>query len=110
MNEIVNNFLLIRYTLCLCDMPKMHLKQLGFTYGACCPYTENKEKNQKFMEIGNTNNIYKNNLDKACFHNDMAYGKYKNLSKRTQSDKVLKDKAFKIASNLEYDAYQRGLA
>ena len=62
------------------------------------------------MEIGNTNNNYKNNLDKACFHSDTAYGKYENLSKRTQSDKVLKDKVFKIASNLEYDGYQRGLA
>ena len=40
----------------------------------------------------------------------MAYGKTKDLVKRTQSDKVLKDKAFKIASNSKYDGYQRGLA
>ena len=40
----------------------------------------------------------------------MAYGKTKDLVKRTQSDKVLKDKAFKIASNPKYDGYQRGLA
>ena len=40
----------------------------------------------------------------------MAYGKTKNLVKRTQSDKVLKDKAFKIASDPKYDGYQRGLA
>ena len=60
--------------------------------------------------IGNTNFIYKKELDKACFQHDMAYGKSKNLVKRTQSDKVLKDKAFKIASNPKYDSYQRGLA
>ena len=40
----------------------------------------------------------------------MAYGKSKDLAKRTQSDKVLRDKAFKIASDPKYDGYQRGLA
>ena len=40
----------------------------------------------------------------------MAYGKSEDLPKRTQSDKVLKDKALKIASNPKYDGYQRGLA
>ena len=54
--------------------------------------------------------IYKNELDKACFQHDMAYGKSKDLVKRTQSDKVLRDKAFKIASDPKYDGYQRGLA
>ena len=44
--------------------------------------------------------IYRNDLDKACFQHDMAYGNYKNLVKRTESDKVLNDKTFKIASNL----------
>ena len=62
------------------------------------------------MKTGNTNFIYKNELDKACFQHDMAYGKSKDLVKRTQSDKVLKDKAFKIASDPKYDGYQRGLA
>ena len=62
------------------------------------------------MQTGNTDFIYKNKLDKACFQHDMVYGKSKNLVKRTQSDKVLKDKAFKIAINLKYDGYQRGLA
>ena len=51
------------------------------------------------MQTGDTNYIYKNELDKACFQNDIAYGKYKDLEKRTQSDKLLKDKAFAIASN-----------
>ena len=62
------------------------------------------------MQTENTDFIYKNELDKACFQHDMAYGKSKDLIKRTQSDKVLKDKAFKIANNPNYDGYQRGLA
>ena len=62
------------------------------------------------MQTGNTDFIYENELDKACFQHDMAYGKSKDLIKRTQSDKALKDKAFKIASNPKYDGYQRGLA
>ena len=45
----------------------------------------------------------RNELDKACFQRDMAYGKSKDLAKRTQSDKVLKDKAFKLASDPKYD-------
>ena len=62
------------------------------------------------MKTGNTDFIYKNELDKGCFQHDMAYGKSKDLIKRTQSDKVLKNKAFKIANNPNYDGYQRGLA
>ena len=60
------------------------------------PFTKNKEKIQKFMETGNAVYIHKNDFDKACFQHDMTYGKYKDLTKRTQSDKVLRDKAFKI--------------
>ena len=85
----------------------MHLKQLGFTYSACGPFTKNKERIEKFMRAGNTDFIYRN---KACFQHDMAYGKTKDLVKRTQSNKVLKDKAFKIVSNPNNDGYQRGLA
>ena len=62
------------------------------------------------MQTGNTNFIHRNELDKACFQHDMAYGISKDLVRRTQSDKVLKDKAFKIADNPNYDVYQRGLA
>ena len=62
------------------------------------------------MQTGNTDFIYRNELDKACFQHDMDYGKTKDLVKRTQSDKVLKDKAFKTASDPKYDDYQRGLA
>ena len=62
------------------------------------------------METGNTDFFYKNEFDKACFQHDMAYGKSKDIVKRTQSDKVLRDKAFKIASDPKYDGYLRGLA
>ena len=62
------------------------------------------------MQTGNTDYIYKNDLDKACFQHDMAYGKYKDLNKTTQSDKVLRDKAFEVGSNPKYDGYQRRLA
>ena len=88
----------------------MQLKQPGFTYSACGPFTKNKERIEKFMKTGNTDFIYKNKLDKASFQNDMVYGKSKDLMKRTQSEKVLRDKALKIASDPKYDAYQGGLA
>ena len=55
------------------------------------------------MQTGNTDFIYKNNPDKASFQHDMAYGKSKNLAKRTKSDKVLRDKAFDIANDRKYD-------
>ena len=62
------------------------------------------------IETGNTNFIYKNELDKACFQHDIAYGKSKELVKITQSDKILKDKGFENASDPKYDGYQRELA
>ena len=62
------------------------------------------------MQTGNIDFNYRNELDKAYFQHDMAHGKLKDLAKRTQSDKVLRDKAFKIASDSKYDGYQRGLA
>ena len=61
------------------------------------------------METGDTSYIYKNELDKASFQYDMAYGDFKDLKRRTFSDKVLRDKAFNIAKNPKYDGYQRGL-
>ena len=88
----------------------MHLKQIGFTYSACGPFIRNKERIEKFMLTGNTDFIYRNELDKACFQHDMTYGKSKDLTKKTQSDKVLRDKALKIASDPKYDGYQRGPA
>ena len=90
-------------------MPKMHLKQPRFTYSACGLFTKNKEIIQKFKETGDTCCIYKSELDKACFQHDMAYGDFKDLARRTGSDKVLRDKAFNIAKNPKHDGYQRGL-
>ena len=106
MNEIVNKFLLAGDKF----IPEEHLKQPGFTYSACGPLTKNKEKIQKFKETGDTNYIYKNELDKACSQHDMAYGDFKDLERRAASDKVLRDKAFNIAKNPKYDGYQRRLA
>ena len=95
----------------------MHLRQpargalhAGFSYSACGPFTKNEERIQKFKETGYTSYIYKNELDKACFQHDMAYGDFKDLAKRTAVDKVLRDKAFKIASDQKDDGHQRGLA
>ena len=76
-------------------MPEMHLRKPGFTYSACGLFTKNKKRVKKFMQTGNTDFVYENELDKACFQHDMAYGKEKDLVRRTQSDKVLKDKAYK---------------
>ena len=106
MNEIIDKFLLAGNKF----MPEMHLRQPRFIYSACGPFTKNKERIEKFMKTGNTDFIYKNELDEACFQHDMAYGHFKDLERRTQSDKVLRDKAFKIASNPRYDGYQRRLA
>ena len=71
MNEIVNKFLLVGDTF----MPEMHLKQLALTYSACGPFTKNKERIEKFIKTGNTDFIYRNELDKVCFQHDVAYGK-----------------------------------
>ena len=66
----------------------MHLKQPGFTFGR---FTKNKERTDKIIFTGNTDFIYENNLDEACFQHDMAYRKSKDLAKRTQSDKFWRE-------------------
>ena len=106
MNDIINKFLLVGDKF----MPEMHLRQHGFTYSACGPFTKSKERIQKFKQTGDSRYIYKNELDKACFQHDMAYGDFKDLKKRIGADKVLRDKAFNIAKNPKCDGYQRGLA
>ena len=106
MNDIINKFLLAGDTF----MPEMHLKQSQFTYSASGPFTKNKERIQKFKETGDSRYIYKNELDKACFQQDMAYGHFKDLAKRAAADKVLRDKAFNIVKDPKYDGYQRPLA
>ena len=91
-------------------MPEMQLKQWGFTYGACGSFTKNKERIQKFKERGDTEYIYKNELDKACFEHDMAYGDFKDLARRIATDKFLRHKAFNIAKSPKYDGYQKAIA
>ena len=91
-------------------MPEMHLTQPGFTYSACGPFTKNKERIQKFKEKGFSQYIYQNELDKVCFQHDVAYGDFKAFTRRTASDKILRDKPFNIAKNPKYYRYQRGLA
>ena len=93
MNKIVNKFLFAGNKF----MPEMHLKQPEFTYSACGPFTKNIERIQKFKETGDKSYIYKN-------------GDFKDLKRRANSDKVLRDKAFNIAKIPKYDGYQRGLA
>ena len=72
-------------------MPQLHLKQPGFTYSTCGRFTRNTERIEKFMQTGNTDFVYGNELEKACFQHDIAYVKSKDLTKRSQSDKVLRD-------------------
>ena len=106
MNKVVNKFLLSGDKF----MPEIHLKQPGFTYGACGQFIKNKEGIQKFKETGDTSYIYKNELNKACFQHNMAYGDFKDIAQRTTSDKVLRDKTFNIAKNPNNDGYKRSLA
>ena len=73
-------------------MPEIHLRQPKFTYSACEPFTKHEQRIQKFRETGDTNYIYKNELDKVCFVHDAAYLDSKDLTKRTVGDKILKIK------------------
>ena len=78
-------------------MPEMHLIQPGFTYSACWPFTKSEETILKFKER-------RDQLDKACFQHDMAYGDFKDLTRRIASE-ILRDKEFSIAKNSKYDGY-----
>ena len=106
MNNIINKCLLAGDKF----MPEMHLRQPQSTYSACGPFTKHKQRIQTFRETGDTNHIYKNELDKACFAHDAAYSDSKDLTKRTIADKIQKNRAFNIAKDPKYDGYQRGLA
>ena len=106
MNNIINKFLLVGDKF----MPGMHLRQPRFVYSACSPFTRHKERIKEFKRTGDTRYIYRNELDKACFQHDSAYADHKDLMNITKADKVLRDKAYKIASNPKYDDYQSGLA
>ena len=92
-------------------IPEIHLRQPGFTYSACGPITKKEKKRiQKFKETRDSLYIYLNELDKTCFQHDKAYVDFKDLTRRTASDKILCDNTFNIAKNLKYDGYQHGLA
>ena len=106
MNNVINKFLLAGDKF----MPEMHLRQPRFVYSACGPFTKHKERIKEFKRTGDTRYIYGNELDKACFQHDSAYADHKDLINRTEAYKVLRDKAYDIASNPKYDGYQRGLA
>ena len=67
MNEIINKFLLAGDKF----MPEIHLRQSGFTYMACGPFTKNKERIKKIKETGDSRYIYQNELDKAGFQQDI---------------------------------------
>ena len=105
MNEIVNNFLLGGDKF----MTESRLRQVEFTYSACGPFTKSRERIQKFKEAGDSRHIYQNELDEACFQNDMAYGGFKDLTRETASHKIMREKTFNIAKNPKYDGYQRVL-
>ena len=100
MNKIVKNFL-----------SKLHLRKPEFTYSAFGTFTKHFcESIQNFKETGDTNPWYKNELHETCFANDAAYSDSKDLAKRTISNKILKDRAYEIATVPKYGGYQRELA
>ena len=82
MNNLINKFLSTGDKF----MPEIHLRQPQFTYSACGPFTRHEERIQKFKETGDTNYIYMNELEKACFTHDAAYSDSKDLIKRTIAD------------------------
>ena len=101
MNNILNKFLLAGDKF----MPEIHLRQPGFTYSACGPFTKHNERIKKFEQTGDTRYLYRNELDKACFKHDAAYLKYKDVENRLISDQKLRNSAYDIASNPVYDGY-----
>ena len=105
MNKVINKFLLAGDKF----MPEMHLRQPQFVYSAYGPFTRDKERIKKFKQTGDMRYIYRNELDKACFQHDSAYADHRYLINRIKSNKVLRDKAYNITRNPEYDGYQRGL-
>ena len=107
MNKIINKFLLTGDKF----MPEIHLKQPTFIYSACGPFINHRERIENLRETGNLKHLYRNELDKAvCFAHDTAYSDSKDLAKRTILDKILKDRAYEIARNCNYDGYQSSLA
>ena len=84
-------------------MPELHFKKQGFIYSVCGPFHKHSERIRKFRETGNLKHIYRNKLDKACFAYDTAYSDSKDRAKKTLSDKIFKDRAYKIAKIPKWD-------
>ena len=101
MNDIINKFLLAADKL----ITGMHLRESQFACSTFGLFTKNKERIQEFKETGDSRYIYGNELDKPCREYDIAFGGFKDLSRRTAADK---DKAFNMAKDPKYDGYQRG--
>ena len=103
---MINKFLLAGDK-CLLET---YLRQPGFTYNACVPFTKNRERRKTFEETGDSRYIFQNELDQACFQHDIAYGDFKDLNRRAAANEVLRDEEFDIAKNPKYDGCQHGLA
>ena len=82
-------------------MSKMHLRQPWCTYNACVLFIKNQGRIQKFKETGDSQYIYQDETDIAC----LQHGDFKGLTRRTASDKILRDKTFNIAKNSKYGEY-----
>ena len=86
-------------------MLEKHLRQPGFTYSACGPFTKNEERIRKCKETGDSRYIYQNESNKACFQHNFAYRDFKDFNRTRAADKVLRDEAFNISKNTKYDGY-----
>ena len=106
MNEILNRFLLAGDKL----MPEMHVKQPGFIYSVCGPFTKIKKELKSLCKMQVQTLFTKMNLIKLVFSMIWLMENQKIQKKRTQSDKVLREKAWKIASDPKYDGYQKEIA
>ena len=80
-------------------MPELRLRQLGFTDSASGPFTKHRERIRKFIDRGGLNYVYKNEVHNACFADNVVYSHCKEFAKRTLSDKILQNRAYKTAIN-----------
>ena len=106
MNKIIDKFLLTGDKF----ISKLHLRQPGFTYSACGPFTEHRQRIKKIRETGNLKRLCRSESHKACYLHNAAYSDSKDMAKGTISDKIRKDRHFQIDMNRNYDGYQRALA
>ena len=95
MNIIVNKLLLDGDKF----MPELRLRQLGFTDSASGPFTKHRQRIRKFIGRGGLNYGYKNEVHNSCYADNVEYSDCKEFAKRTLSDKISQDRAYKIAIN-----------